>query len=86
MFSHLDQLLDQEFDHTENEKMVDNFSFLLDDKELLECFLNLPDADNIPFALDLAQIAQGQDADNIPFALDLAQIAQGQEQDQELWQ
>ncbi len=38
---------------------VNNFSFILDDDELLECFLNLPDTDNIPLALDLAHIAQG---------------------------
>jgi hypothetical protein len=56
MFSHLDWLSDQDFDHTENEKMVNNFSFLWDNKELLECFLHLPDANNMPFALDLAQI------------------------------
>jgi hypothetical protein len=36
----LNQLLDQEFEHTENEKMVTNFSFLLDEKVLLEYFLN----------------------------------------------
>jgi hypothetical protein len=38
---------------------VENFSFILDDDELLECFLNLPDAIYIPFALDLERIAQG---------------------------
>jgi hypothetical protein len=35
----------------------------LDDEELLECFLNLPNADDIPFALDPKCIAQGQNDD-----------------------
>jgi hypothetical protein len=43
------------------ESSVNNFYFILDDNyELLECFLNLPDTDNLPFALDLKNIAQGQ--------------------------
>jgi hypothetical protein len=38
-------------------------SFILDDTELLECFLNLPSHHKIPFALNLNQIAQGQHKD-----------------------
>ena len=48
---------------TKNNATVENFSFILDDKEMLECFLNLPAQDEIPFALDLQQIAQGQNND-----------------------
>jgi hypothetical protein len=64
MFSPLDRLRDQ--DHTTKESSVNtfnNFSFILHDKELLQCFLNLQDANDIPFALDLACIAQGQQQD-----------------------
>jgi hypothetical protein len=45
------------------ESTVEKFSFILDDDELLEYFLNLPDGDDIPFALDLEQITQGQNTD-----------------------
>jgi hypothetical protein len=38
---------------------INNFSFILNGNELLECFLNLPDHDDIPFALDPEWIAQG---------------------------
>jgi hypothetical protein len=37
--------------------------FILDNEELLECFLNLPDAVDLPFALDLEQIAHRQQND-----------------------
>ena len=48
---------------TKNNTTVANFSFILDDEEMLECFLNLPAQDEIPFALDLQQISQGQNND-----------------------
>jgi hypothetical protein len=63
MFSHIDRLLSQMVSPLKRESSVNNFSFLLDDEELLKCFLKLPDADNIPFALDLTCIAQGQQQD-----------------------
>jgi hypothetical protein len=58
MFSGLDRLTDQ--DQTTKESsinMVNNFFFLLDDQELLKCFLNLPVANGVPFAFDLAHLA-----------------------------
>jgi hypothetical protein len=56
MFSRLD-CLDKEYsanqDTPSKRESINNFSFILDDEELLECFLNLPDAVDLPFALDL---------------------------------
>jgi hypothetical protein len=64
MFSQLDRLTDQDYTTKESSIItINNFSFLLDNKELLERFLNLPDVNDIPFALDLARIAQGQQQD-----------------------
>jgi hypothetical protein len=37
-------------------RTVNNVSFILDNNELLEYFLNLPDHNDIPFALDLTMI------------------------------
>jgi hypothetical protein len=66
MFSQLDRL-DEEYSTSQDTPLkresINNFSFILDDEELLECFLNLPDAIDLPFALDLEQIAQGQQND-----------------------
>jgi hypothetical protein len=42
---------------------TENYSFLLDDPKMLDCFLNLPDEDELPFALDLQRIAIGQQTD-----------------------
>jgi hypothetical protein len=42
---------------------VKNFSFPVDDPEMLECFLALPDENNLPFALNLQYIATGQHVD-----------------------
>jgi hypothetical protein len=64
MFSCLPRLDDSIPDAPLNrEKTVTNYSFILNDEELLECFLNLPAADDLPFALDLERIAQGQNQD-----------------------
>ena len=67
MFSRLHRLDDKfiplDSSPKKRENSIENFSFLLDDNELLECFLNLPNTDDIPFALDLARIAQGQQND-----------------------
>jgi hypothetical protein len=64
MFSQLDCLSKQTVDPLKKESTDSNFSFILSDEELLECFLNLPDDNHIPFALDLVRIAQGQQQDN----------------------
>jgi hypothetical protein len=68
MFSRLNRLSDDVIavnTPTKRESSVENynFSFLIDDNELLECFLNLPDKNELPFALDLQRIAQGQQQD-----------------------
>jgi transposase InsO family protein len=43
---------------------LDSFcTSILDDRELTECFLNLPDLNYQPFPLDFQHIAQGQQAD-----------------------
>jgi hypothetical protein len=52
MFSRLPRL-DDSIPDTPSNSTVKNYSFILDDEELLECFLNLPAADHLPFALDL---------------------------------
>jgi hypothetical protein len=64
MFSHLHRLEDDQplEGPWKRKSTVENFSFLLDDEDLLECFLNLPDENHLPFALDLGRIAQGQAA------------------------
>jgi hypothetical protein len=46
--------------NTVNINTVKNVSVLLDDNKLLECFLNLPDENDLPFTLDLQRIATGQ--------------------------
>jgi hypothetical protein len=51
------------FDGSININTVNNFSFLLDDFKMFECFLNLPDKNALPFALDLQRIATGQQND-----------------------
>jgi hypothetical protein len=48
---------------SKRESSVATFYFILDSNKLLECFLNLPDADNLPFALDLEGITQVQNND-----------------------
>jgi hypothetical protein len=67
MFSQLHRLNDAfappDCPPKKRESSVKRFSFLLDSNELLERFFNLPDADDIPFALDLKRIAQGQQND-----------------------
>jgi hypothetical protein len=66
MFSRLPRLDEEneQPDHpSKRESTNENFLFILDDEELLECFLNLPDANDLPFALDLERIAQGQNND-----------------------
>jgi hypothetical protein len=67
MFSHLPRLEDANIfipdAPSKRENIIENVSFISDDDELLECFLNLPDANDIPFALDLECLAQGQNED-----------------------
>jgi hypothetical protein len=64
MFSCLNRISDSNSNPLKRESLVINFSFLLDDDEVLNCFLlNLPDANNIPFDFDIAHIAQGQQQD-----------------------
>jgi hypothetical protein len=54
MFSQCNQLDEETTSFLKKrESTVKHFSFILDDDELLECFLILPDEDDIPFALDL---------------------------------
>jgi hypothetical protein len=64
MFSHLPRLNDPNTSIPDaplkRENTIENFSFILADDELLKCFLNLPDTNDIPFALDLERLAQGQ--------------------------
>jgi hypothetical protein len=62
MFSQLERLAEKYSppDTPLKRESTNNFSFLLDNNKLLECFLNLPNAVNLPFALDLERIAQGQ--------------------------
>jgi hypothetical protein len=62
MFSQLERLEDDFVtqDTPLKSESTNNFSFILDDDELLECFLNLPDAVDLPFALDKQQISQRQ--------------------------
>jgi hypothetical protein len=63
MFSCLPCLNDnntQPDDPSKSKSSAGNFHHILDDNKLLECFLNLPDADDLPFALDLKFMAQGQ--------------------------
>jgi hypothetical protein len=79
MFSQLERL-DENSPQTDTpSKRESNFSFLIDDNKLLECFLNLPDELlkcflNFPDAIDL------------PFVLDLERISQGQQNDPALLQ
>jgi hypothetical protein len=44
-------------------KPTEKFSFLLDNIQMVDCFLNLPDEDELPFALNLRRTAAGQQAD-----------------------
>jgi hypothetical protein len=83
MFSRLDRL-DKEYSTSQDTPLkresINNFSFILDNKEILECFLNLPDAVDLPFALDLEQIAQGQQNDPALWQRQLAHPLQYEEQ------
>jgi hypothetical protein len=68
MFSRLNQLSNDVIavntpTKRESSVKVYNFSFLINGNELLKCFLNLPDGNKLPFALDLQRIAQGQQQD-----------------------
>jgi hypothetical protein len=70
MFSRLSRLsnMDMPFEALPNRESpasfpINNFSFLLDNNKLLECSLNLPRKNDLPFALDLQRIAKGQQND-----------------------
>jgi hypothetical protein len=59
----IDYPLEEEKECLRNIKLDSFHTSILDDYELTDCFLNLPDLNYEPFPLNFQHIAQGQQAD-----------------------